>query len=83
MKRTLTLTSLLVNAMALIAFSILAILYKQAHPEIAYTQSVSTILLLHNFINMFFQATIAILLLVGFESITSLGAEALRPKQDM
>jgi amino acid transporter len=30
-----------------------------------------------------FQSTIAILLLVGFESITALGAEAIRPKQDI
>ena len=37
----------------------------------------------HNFTNLLFQSTIAILLLVGFESVTSLGSEALRPKQDI
>ncbi len=81
-----TMTAIIINAVqlaSLIAFSILAILYRHAHPEIAYTQSVSTILIPHNITNMLFQGTIAILLLVGFESITSLGAEALRPKQDI
>ncbi len=81
-----TMTAIIINAVqlaSLIAFSILALLYRHAHPEIAYTQSISTILLPHNFTNLLFQSTIAILLLVGFESITSLGAEALRPKQDI
>jgi amino acid transporter len=32
---------------------------------------------------MIFQSTIAILLLVGFESITSLGSEAINPKKDI
>ena len=37
----------------------------------------------HNFTNVIFQSTIAILLLVGFESVTSLGAEAINPKKDI
>jgi amino acid transporter len=81
-----TMTAIVINAIqlaALIAFSILAILYRHAHPELAYAQSISTILLPHNFTNLLFQSTIAILLLVGFESVTSLGSEALRPKKDI
>ena len=37
----------------------------------------------HNFGWMFVQATVAILILVGFESCTALGGEAINPKRDM
>jgi APA family basic amino acid/polyamine antiporter len=37
----------------------------------------------HSFINLLYQSTIAILLLVGFESVTALGAEAIRPEKDI
>jgi basic amino acid/polyamine antiporter, APA family len=81
-----TFTSMIINAVqlaSLAVFSVLAILYRHAHPKLVYTQSVSTILLPHNLMNVIFQSTIAILLLVGFESITALGAEAIRPKHDI
>ena len=81
-----TMTAIIINAIqlaALIAFAILAILYRYAHPELAYVQTASSILIPHNFTNLLFQSTIAILLLVGFESVTSLGAEALQPKKDI
>ncbi|HEY7392425.1 MAG TPA: APC family permease [Bryobacteraceae bacterium] len=38
---------------------------------------------LHNFGWMFVQATIAILILVGFESVTAMGGEAKNPKRDI
>jgi len=38
---------------------------------------------MHNFGWMFVQATIAILILVGFESVTSMGAEAKNPKRNV
>ncbi len=38
---------------------------------------------IHNFGWMFVQATVAILILVGFESVTSMGAEAKNAKRDM
>ncbi len=37
----------------------------------------------HGFSNVMLQATIAIFLLVGFESVTSLGEEAINPKRDI
>jgi APA family basic amino acid/polyamine antiporter len=37
----------------------------------------------HGFSNVMLQATIAIFLLVGFESVTSLGDEAINPKKDI
>jgi basic amino acid/polyamine antiporter, APA family len=36
-----------------------------------------------NVIDMLYQSTIAILLLVGFESVTALGAEAINPQRDI
>jgi len=38
---------------------------------------------IHNVGWMFIQATVAILILVGFESVTSMGGEAKRPKRDV
>jgi APA family basic amino acid/polyamine antiporter len=38
---------------------------------------------IHNFGWMFVQATIAILILVGFESVTAMGGEAKNPKRDI
>src|SRR5260370_13074652 len=37
----------------------------------------------HSFIHVIYQSTIAILLLVGFESVTALGAEAIKPETDI
>ncbi len=42
-----------------------------------------SVVLPHNFNWMMLQATIAILLLVGFESVTALGEEAKNPKKDI
>ena len=42
-----------------------------------------SVLSMHNFGWMFVQATIAILILVGFESVTSMGGEAKNPKRDV
>ena len=48
-----------------------------AHPNAA------SVVRMHNFGWMFVQATIAILILVGFESVTSMGGEAKNPKRDV
>ena len=42
-----------------------------------------SVISIHNFGWMFVQATIAILILVGFESVTSMGGEAKNPKRDI
>jgi amino acid transporter len=81
-----TITSIAINAIqlvSLIAFTILAIVYRVAHPGLAYAASVPSILSPHNFTNVIFQSTIAILLLVGFESVTAFGSEAINPKKDI
>jgi len=43
----------------------------------------TSVLRMHNFGWMFVQATIAILILVGFESVTSMGAEAKNARRDV
>jgi len=48
-----------------------------AHP------SASSVVGIHKFGFMFVQATVAILILVGFESCTALGGEAKNPKRDL
>ena len=81
-----TITSVAINAIqlvSLLAFSVLAIIYRAAHPGLAYAATVPSILLPHNFTNVIFQSTIAILLLVGFESVTAFGSEAINPKKDI
>jgi amino acid transporter len=45
--------------------------------------SPSSVTGVHNFAWMFIQATVAILILVGFESVTSMGGEAKNPKRDV
>jgi amino acid transporter len=49
----------------------------QTHP------TASSVIKMHNFGWMFVQATIAILILVGFESVTSMGGEAKNAKRDV
>ena len=50
------------------------------HPSHA---SALSVILPHRFDWVMLQATVAILLLVGFESVTSLGEEAINPKKDI
>src|ERR1035437_7246823 len=82
-----TMTAVVINAIqltALVAFGILAILFRLTHPDLAYAHSgFASVVLPHNFTNVIFQGTIAILLLVGFESVTALGGEAINPKRDV
>jgi len=45
--------------------------------------SASSVVGMHNFAWMFIQATVAILILVGFESVTAMGGEAKNAKRDV
>src|SRR5581483_5681407 len=83
-----TVTALLINVVqltALVIFSVLAIGYRLMSPD--QTQFVHTtatsVIMPHDFMNVMFQATIAILILVGFESCTAFGAEAKNPAKDI
>lgn len=79
-----TIASLLINAIqivALVVISILAISYRIVNPEhVTFLHpTLTSVVLPHNLSHVLFQSTIAILLLVGFESATALSAEALHP----
>ncbi len=86
-----TTASLVINVIqltALVVFSILAIIFRVQNPlGVAaagwYHPAAASIVLPHNFAGLLFQSTIAILILVGFESSTALGAEAINPRRDI
>ena len=73
-----------IQIVALVTLGILAIVYRLVHGGNTYDySSVIDVVRPHVFSNVIFQATIAILLLVGFESITSLGAETKNAKRNI
>jgi amino acid transporter/nitrogen regulatory protein PII len=82
-----TKTSLWINVIQLVAlviFSSLAIWYRWTNPEHATQWAFSgtwDIVKFHSFQGVFVQATIAILILVGFESCTALAAETKEPEK--
>jgi len=82
-----TMTAFVINVIqitALLLVSILFITYRLGHADQAYeVASAGKVFIPDTFTNVLFQSTIAILLLVGFESITALGAEAKRPEKDI
>jgi basic amino acid/polyamine antiporter, APA family len=78
----------IIQLTALVIFSILAILFRINNPlSVApaewYHSTGTSIVTPHNLAGLLFQSTIAILILVGFESSTALGAEAKNPKRDI
>src|SRR5436305_2733735 len=82
-----TLANIVVNViqiLALVVFSILAIAYRVQHPNVHYLHpSALSVILPHDMSGLIFQSTIAILLVVGFESATALAAESKNPGRDI
>jgi amino acid transporter len=86
-----TTASIVINVIqltSLVVFSILAILFRVQNPlgvapEGWYHPAASSVVLPHNLAGLLFQSTIAILILVGFESSTAFAAEAKNPKKDI
>ncbi len=82
-----TMTAIIINVIqlsALVGFSVLAVIFRITHPDLHYAHSGPlSVVLPHSLTNVLMQGTIAILLLVGFESVTALGAEAINPKKDV
>jgi amino acid transporter len=80
-----TMVSIVINVLQIITLfvvSILALIYRIKNPEhVTFVfKSYSSIVMPHSFANVMFQATVAILVLVGFETATALTAEAKSPK---
>ena len=83
-----TMTALIINIIQLVAlvfFSVLAIVYRIANPDQAtfVFPSAPSVVLPHDLMSVLFQSTIAILILVGFESTTAFAAEAKNPGRDI
>ena len=82
-----TMTAIVINVIqlgALVAFALFAIVFRVTHAGLHYDNTIGSVLTgNHSFTGILGQGTIAILLLVGFESIPSLGAEAKNPKKDI
>src|SRR5580704_9298723 len=94
-----TMTAIVVNVIqivSLIGVSFMFIIFRltHAHSPKGFVASVAggkwfalanagRVLIPHDFVNMLYQSTIAILLLVGFESVTALGSEAINPDKDI
>jgi amino acid transporter len=83
-----TMTALIINVVqlvALIGFSALAIWYRLANPDKAefVHPSAGSVILPKDVLNTLMQATVAILILVGFESCTAFGAEAKNARRDV
>ncbi|HYK98637.1 MAG TPA: APC family permease [Candidatus Acidoferrales bacterium] len=83
-----TTTALVINVIqltTLVGFSAVAIAYRLLNPDgatFAHT-SAASVVLPHSFFGMLAQSTIAILILVGFESATAFGAEAKNARRDI
>ena len=83
-----TLTALVINVIqlsALVGFGILAIAFRVINPlHATFVQpNALSVMLPHSIPGVLFQSTIAILILVGFESCTAFGAEAINPRRDI
>ncbi len=84
-----TLTAIIINVVqlvTLVVFSVLAIVYRLHNPEGATQWGFSSgidVVMPHSFQGVMVQATIAILVLVGFESCTALAAETKDPHKNI
>lgn len=73
-----------IQIVALVTFSALAIAYRLQHPGVHYLHpSALSVITPHDLSGLIYQSTIAILLVVGFESATALAAEAKNPGRDI
>ena len=78
----------IIQLTTLVIFSVLAIAFRNANPlhvpaDGWYHAQASSIVVPHNLAGLLFQSTIAMLILVGFESSTAFAAEAKNPKRDI
>ncbi|HYK84618.1 MAG TPA: APC family permease [Ktedonobacteraceae bacterium] len=82
-----TMANIIINViqiLALVVFSVLAIVFRLQNPSLPYAHSSAlSVVTPHDFSGLIFQSTIAILLVVGFESATALAAEAKNPARDI
>ena len=82
-----TITAIVINVIQIVCLfglSFMFIIFRLGHSHAGYElANAGRVVIPHNYINMLYQSTVAILLLVGFESVTALGAEAKNPEKDI
>lgn len=82
-----TLINIIINIVQITSLTLLGllmILYRLGHPNISYEHANAlSVVVPHDLIGLIYQATIAILLLVGFESATAMAGEAVNPQRDI
>jgi amino acid transporter len=82
-----TLINIIINIVQIASLAILGLMmiaYRFGHPSVHYEHSNAlSVVLPHDFPGLIFQTTIAILLVVGFESSTALAGEAVNPRRDI
>jgi amino acid transporter len=82
-----TLINIIINVVQITSLTFLGLLmivYRLGHPNVNYEHANAlSVVLPHDLIGLIYQATIAILLLVGFESATAMAGEAVNPQRDI
>jgi len=82
-----TLVNIVINIVqitSLVFVSLVMIAFRLGHPEFKYEHANAiSVIMPHDFKGLIFQTTIAILLVVGFESATALAGEAKNPRRDI
>ncbi|MBW4551546.1 MAG: APC family permease [Aphanocapsa sp. GSE-SYN-MK-11-07L] len=74
----------IVQIVSLVFLGLLMILYRLGHPNVNYEHANAlSVVIPHDLMGLVYQATIAILLLVGFESATAMAGEAVNPQRDI
>jgi basic amino acid/polyamine antiporter, APA family len=82
-----TLINIIINIVqitSLVIMSVLFIAFRFGHPEFKYEHANAlSVVMPHDLSGLLFQVSIAILLVVGFESATALAGEAINPRRDI
>jgi basic amino acid/polyamine antiporter, APA family len=82
-----TLINIIINIVQITSLTflgLLMILYRLGHPNVNYEHAHAiSVIVPHDLLGLIYQATIAILLLVGFESATAMAGEAVNPQRDI
>jgi len=81
---TTSIAILVIQTISLMGITVWFIAYRLGHGHLVYELvNAGHVVIPHSYVNMLYQSTIAILLLVGFESITALGSEAIDPGKNI
>jgi basic amino acid/polyamine antiporter, APA family len=82
-----TLINIIINVVQITSLTFLGLLmivYRLGHPNVTYEHANAlSVVIPHDLTGLIYQATIAILLLVGFESATAMAGEAVNPRRDI